>query len=387
MSFLKQLPWRQLVPVTAFAGLLSGCDGSDTGIMSSATSTQASLAPAAHAYVASWGVLSTYSIDPSTGDLTASGSSPLTFPVLWPFGGIQQIATDPSGQFLYVLHFSGVYAYTIDPNTGALTKVAGSPFAAGVGPYSFAFDASGTHLYVAAGTSVVAPVNTLISAFSVQPSGALVPLKNYVLSGELSTVVTACNHLYVAGFYTNSITVFSIAPSGELLQTVPGSPFATDTGPFSIATDPSGSVLYTANAGQPTATQAAPGSISAFAIDASTGALIPWSRNPLPVPVDAQISIDPAGRFLFVPATSGVSVYAIDAASAGLSEVAGSPFSAGTNPDAVSVDPINQIAYVVNAGSSNVSEFALGSAGTLTPLAGSPAPVVTSPSSIAISRQ
>ena len=44
---------------------------------------------------------------------------------------------------------NNVSAYTIDGNTGALTAVAGSPFAAGSNPYSVAVDPTGTFVYVA----------------------------------------------------------------------------------------------------------------------------------------------------------------------------------------------------------------------------------------------
>jgi 6-phosphogluconolactonase len=391
MSLIKDLKWYQATGLIAFAWLLASCGGSDGasggGSMPGADVSQADTATPAYAYVATAGTLTAYSIDRSTGGLTGSVGSPLTFQVSWPFGGIRQIATDPSGQFLYLLHSSGIHAYTINRNSGELTEVAGSPFESGVGPTSFAFDASGTHLCIASGTSPVAPVNTLISAYSVNSSGALVPLANYTVSGELSTVATAGNHLYVAGFYTNSITVFSIEASGELIPNVPGSPFATDTGPFSVVTDPSGSVLYTANDGAPTANEATPGSISAFTIGSTTGALTPVAGNPLSIAVAGPISIDPMGKFLFVPETNGVSVYAISTASGALSEVAGSPFSAGTNPGSVSVAPTNQTVYVVNAGSANISEFTLGTTGALTPLAGSPVPVGTNPCCIAIAWQ
>ncbi len=376
MSLLNESRWYHVASLMVCAWSLSSCGGSDGGSVTGATP--------AYAYVATPSTLTTYSIDPSTSGLTDLGGSPLTFPNSFPFLGIRQIATDPSGQTLYLLHYTGVHAFTINRNTGALTEVAGSPFESAVGPSSLAFDASGTHLYVAGETSSVAPVNTSISAYSVNSSGALVLLANYTVAGELSTLVTAGTHLYVAGFYTNSITVFSIGPAGELLQNVPGSPFATDTGPHSIAVDPSGSVLYTANDGVPTANEPTPGSISAFTIDSSTGALAPVAGNPLPIAFSGTISIDPMGKFLFVPETSGVSVYAINAATGALSGVAGSPFLAGTNPGSVSIDPADQIVYVVNGGSANISEFTLGSTGTLTPLAGSPAPVGTNPGDMAV---
>jgi 6-phosphogluconolactonase (cycloisomerase 2 family) len=52
------------------------------------------------------------------------------------------VTTDPSGKFLYVTNENPadntVSAYVIDANTGALTPVAGSPFAAGHNPQSIA---------------------------------------------------------------------------------------------------------------------------------------------------------------------------------------------------------------------------------------------------------
>jgi hypothetical protein len=48
-------------------------------------------------------------------------------------------AVDPSGKFAYVVNnFANVSGYTIDPSTGALTAIAGSPFPAGVAPVSVA---------------------------------------------------------------------------------------------------------------------------------------------------------------------------------------------------------------------------------------------------------
>lgn len=278
--------------------------------------------------------------------------------------GIVQVVTDPSGQFLYALdQTSGIHAYVIDWDTGELTEIAGSPFETPLEPTSLAFAKSGsqTFLYVAAENSWTAPVNTSIAAYLLGPSGALVPLTNHRISGELSTIVTAGNRLYIAGFHTNSVTAFSIGPAGELSEDVPESPFATDTGPYSIAVDPSGSVLYTANAGSPTSTEGASGSISAFTIDSSTGTLTPVQANPRPIPVQGPLSIDPMGRFLFVPELGSLSIYAITPSTGALAEVARSPFSAGSDLSwgLASVGPTNQTVYVVNGGSADVPEFTL----------------------------
>jgi len=52
-------------------------------------------------------------------------------------GTANDLVIDPSGKFIYALAFSGginlgnIYAAAVDPTTGGLTPVAGSPFASG----------------------------------------------------------------------------------------------------------------------------------------------------------------------------------------------------------------------------------------------------------------
>ena len=78
--------------------------------------------------------VATYSITPSSGALTLLSTAPAgSLPV--------GIAIDPSGQFLYAVNFNSndVSAYTVAPS-GALTPVAGSPFAAGGQPHAVAID-------------------------------------------------------------------------------------------------------------------------------------------------------------------------------------------------------------------------------------------------------
>jgi 6-phosphogluconolactonase (cycloisomerase 2 family) len=306
---------------------------------------------------------------------------------LIPLGAVQ-VVTDPSGRFLYVLDQTcGLYAYEIDSISGELTEIAGSPFETPDEPTSLAFAESGseTFLYVAAGTGRAAPVSTSIAVYFVDPWGALVPLTDYTVAGESSTIAAARNHLYIAGFHTNGVTAFSIGPSGELSEDVSELPFATDTGPYSIAVDPAGSVLYTANAGARRSTEGAAGSISAFTID-SSGALTPVRGNPQPIPVQGPLSIDPTGRFLFVPEASGVSVYAINTSSGVLAAVAGSPFSAGTHGgrSLAGVGRPDKRIAIVNGGPADIPEFTLARNTVLTPLPGSPVPVKTNSCCLAI---
>jgi 6-phosphogluconolactonase len=69
------------------------------------------------------GTISGYSIDPSTGALTPLSGSPFVMV------GIS-LATDYFGQHLYVSGSTGIQAFSIDSTSGALTPVSGSPFPA-----------------------------------------------------------------------------------------------------------------------------------------------------------------------------------------------------------------------------------------------------------------
>jgi 6-phosphogluconolactonase (cycloisomerase 2 family) len=71
-----------------------------------------------------------------------------------------------------------------------------------------------------------------------------------------------------------------------------------------------------------------------------------------------------------------------------LTEVAGSPFTAGTHPISIAIDPSGHYVYVANHGSDNISIFSLDkSTGSLTPISGSPFAIVSKPHSVAIDRQ
>jgi len=79
--------------------------------------------------------VTSYSITPSTGALTAASSTGSgTFPL--------NIVIDPAGLFAYVANENSndISVYALNSTTGALTQVAGSPFGAGVNPRAVAID-------------------------------------------------------------------------------------------------------------------------------------------------------------------------------------------------------------------------------------------------------
>jgi 6-phosphogluconolactonase (cycloisomerase 2 family) len=327
------------------------------------------------AYVANRGsnTVSAYAINATTGALTEVTGSPFKVP-----GAKQlyQTVIDPSGSYLYAVDVSGnqLFGAVINQNTGALSAIPGSPFATGRQPVSLTFDYSGSFVYVANYT------DGTISGYALTfASGLLTPLaaSPFAVPGTAPgprQIARSGSFLFVANEAASNIAVFSIAAStGTLAQGIPGSPFATDTGPHSLAIGSAGSnsaVLYTANAGASNA-----GSISAFTVDLATGVLSPVAGNPQPIPVVNNVAIDTRAKFLFVTETAGVSVYPIVNVASGLlgTPVSGSPFATGTNPYSLVTDVDDLFAYVGNDGSGSISQFTFsGTSGVLTPVAGAP---------------
>jgi 6-phosphogluconolactonase len=92
------------------------------------------------------GSISGYTIDASTGALTQIPGSPFAAG-----RGPWSIAVDSEGKFVYLVNSfdSNVSGYTINSTTGALTPIPGSPFAAGVRSQSVAVEPAGRFAYVA----------------------------------------------------------------------------------------------------------------------------------------------------------------------------------------------------------------------------------------------
>jgi hypothetical protein len=120
------------------------------------------------AYVTNNGdnTISGYTIDPATGALSPIAGSP--FPT-----GAQptSVAVDPSGQFADVTNSGDhtVSGYTIDPGTGTLTAIAGSPFAVGMFPTAVAVGPSGRFAYVTAGDLSGYSINSATGALTEIP--------------------------------------------------------------------------------------------------------------------------------------------------------------------------------------------------------------------------
>jgi 6-phosphogluconolactonase (cycloisomerase 2 family) len=221
-------------------------------------------------------------------------------------------ALHPSDKFIYVSNQSlnNIDAFAIDSNSGALAAVSGSPFATGTWPGGLAFDAAGQFAYVANRDSdnvYVYSVNTTSGALTEvlanrTPTGSKPVGFSFSPNKKFAYVVNQDS-----GTIAGSISAFSVNSSTGALTAIQPSAFPIGINPNGgITYHPNGKVLYAKNIGVAGTTN---GSVSAFSIDSATGVLTPLPGSPYAVGVTAipgalVVAIDPAGKFLYI-ANSG----------------------------------------------------------------------------------
>ena len=109
-----------------------------------------------------------FAINASSGALTPIAGSPFAI-------AASAMAIVPDGQFAYITNTTGVYAYSIGP-TGSLTAFSANPVAALSHPTSFTIDPSGQFAYGVAYIGA-SGVDFGVYAFTINPtSGALAPV-------------------------------------------------------------------------------------------------------------------------------------------------------------------------------------------------------------------
>ena len=326
------------------------------------------------------GNMSVYSVDPDTGSLTPVSGSP--------FAGAPlptALALAPSSKFLYVS--SGIdnlvpapviSAFSLDPSTGAPSPVSGSPFVSGLAPASLAIDSTGKFLYSADESGT----NDSISEFTIDAaSGALTPIAQtqcLQVAGQGGTAGGLASDP-VAGFLfaaevLDSVCSYSINSQG-MLEQVTGSPFpvATFSSPHSIVVDPSGKFVYTGN----TESQ----NISAFTITPGSGTLTPVPGSPFAPGSNIDpnaLAMDPLDRFLYAfNFDIGILGFSIDQSTGALSQISGASLTPPGSLIPPAIDPSGKFLYVVTGTQGGTAMALAGyaidaSTGTLTPVAGSP---------------
>jgi 6-phosphogluconolactonase (cycloisomerase 2 family) len=169
------------------------------------------------------GTISVFRIDPLTGQLVLVAGSP--FPAGTPSGNTNfSLAATLDGEFLFSTDEAStlVHAFAINRQNGALTEVAGSPF--NVGAFSEGMKVSPNGRLLVIGLKSI----DAVGVFAISDQGALSPVPGspFLASGMATAVDINCdgNRVFVSNAGLNVIDVYSMAVNGSLSM-VPGSPF------------------------------------------------------------------------------------------------------------------------------------------------------------------
>jgi 6-phosphogluconolactonase (cycloisomerase 2 family) len=306
------------------------------------------------------GSIAVYTINPTSGALTLiSGSAVPAGPTAQALQLVPHTSfawsLNPAAEYTPGFQFSDIYDYSVNPSTGLLTAVAGSPFTA----------LNGTTSTPACGANGQTGLGAT-SNITFYPSGTF----GYVTNGV--------NPNQVPAQANSQIWQFTVDPSTGAPSLVPGSGLATvcSQEPQSVTVDPSGQFAYTsAQAVDPFPD----GATYAFTINSQTGTLTPVAGSPYSVAGAGSVVIDPAGRFAYV-LSNEIYAFAINASSGALTPIAGSPFAIAAST--MVIDPNGQFAYITNT--AGVYAYSIGLTGSLTAISASPVAALSHPTSFTI---
>jgi 6-phosphogluconolactonase len=363
-----------LAAAILWASLLAGCSGNSMTMTT--TTPPPMLQNASFAFVSNTtsATISAFELDPKTGMLFSVMGSP------FPAGGAPEfMAADASGKFLFVANSGSdnISVFQIDGAAGMLTPAPGSPFPAGTQPEGVAVVSTANLLFVANNGS------SNISVFKFNAtSGALTQVPGSPFAGVPSpmgaTTDVSGKFLYVTSPGANTVSAFTIDSSTGALAAVAGSPFATGSTPIGLTADPNGMFVYVADHMSDAATPA--DTISRFSVDPMSGALRPLGPLPVLQPNCSsschvnplRVVAHPSGKFAYAANVGANTLSALSLQNGSLTAIA-SPVATGQHPFGVAFDPTGSFLYVVNKLDNNISAFSVNSAtGMLSPLPGVP---------------
>lgn len=288
--------------------------------------------------ITSGGTINSYSVNTATGSLTrvsfvASAQSP------------RNIAVDPTGKFALVSYSQTnvMDVYSINATTGELTKVTGSPFTiSSWGLGGIAFDPTGKFVFVTEANDG----GQNISVHSLNPTTGFLtavpgsPFSNNGRSFSIAVDPTGkfliSSYFHTATADPRGVSAFTINPATGALANVGSIAFADFAAPASIAIEPTGKFVYVDYNG----------SVLIYSIDAMTGALTSVGTQSGTGGPRSDISFDPTGTHAYIntpPSPMGgvgsITNYAINPTTGLLTVV-------GLGSDAVSTPGVKGLAIV-----------------------------------------
>ena len=294
--------------------------------------------------------------------------------------GSTQIITTLAKHFVYVTNAgsssqsSTISAFSIDPSTGKLTLVPGSPFPSGAGGIGGLAITPDDQYLVITNDSLAQ-----IAVDNIGTDGTLTAVPGSPFAGSQALLQTADPKVTPDGKFlaVSSVTnigagvvaMFNLTSAGAVsFDSVSNA--GADTG---IDCNCASSHLYAGSSrvklvnGMPVPDPA----VDAYTIG-PTGVLTPLPGSPFFAPGGLDVLLSPNGGKLFASGlSSGISVFNV-ASNGALSAVPGSPFSAGLGTDSIAINNSGRFIYAADVTSHSIFAFHVSANGALTPVPGSP---------------
>ena len=257
---------------------------------------------------------------------------------------------------------STISAFTI--GTGTLTAVSGSPWTLNYIPVALTISPNNAYLYVAGSSS--------INVYAINSNGSLTAANGGAVVSVASLDISPDGKwLFGLDLLTNALDEFQIdSTSGALAlvnkvgYSVPNNATLT---PQMVKVSPTGNLVFAAlgNAGD-----------AVYTLNTTTGNFALSQQLPLgsTSTSDNALVADSTASYLYIARSGtngGVAVYTIGANGA-LNSIAGSPFTAGSQPFSVILDTTGKYLYVANRSGGTISGYSIGTGSALTALNGSP---------------
>ncbi len=282
-------------------------------------------------------------------------------------------SSSSGSDYLYVGSLTSGNLSGFSLSNSALTSLSGSPFTAVVEPVALAITPNNEYLYAGSGANsqgvAVYPIESDGTLGSGSTVGQLYP--------SALQVDTSGNWLlgFDAETSPGEVYAFGISSNGGLTEPISSS-IATLPN-CSPSSDMAGLNPDLVIASSDNYVYASCGTAGIYVLSFSSGALT-YVGQLSPKSTGAAdsglaIATTSSGSYLLAAetVTNGVRVFSINPSTGQFKEVSGSPFSAGSGPDAVLVDSTDSYVYVANRTDGTISEFTLDSSdGALAPISG-----------------
>lgn len=272
--------------------------------------------------VSNWGAsqLSVYHLDPSAEKIKEVNGSPFSTGVAKP----HYVAFHPSGQIFYVAHEAtpgAVTGWRIEPESGRLIPVSGSPYPTGDTTTWAEVSPDGRFLVATARVSGEVYIFNIDSE-----SGVLTPVPSSPVrlkSGFGPYAVSflgSGEKLMIAGIDSSEGLIFDMDSQGSLRLNEVVSKSSVPTQLRSLGSHPSGKFSMVAS------------SEGAQLLTHEEGKKNGWVSYPVKAPNPRAVALDWQGKFAYVSTDRGVLGFELNSSGAPVRELEDSPFPAGIIP-------------------------------------------------------